>query len=51
MILYPNKYFDKVTDITVEFLKQNNIKGLVLDIDNTLIDFDKNMIKEENNNE
>ena len=46
MILYPDKYFDKVTDITVDFLHENNIKGLVLDIDNTLIDFDKNMIPE-----
>lgn len=44
MILYPKKYFDKITDIKIEFLKQNNIKALILDVDNTLIDIDKNMI-------
>ena len=35
MNLYPKAYFKKVTDITVEFLNENNIKGLMLDIDNT----------------
>ena len=45
MILYPNQYFDKVTDITIEFLKENNIYGLILDVDNTLIDIEKNMVE------
>ena len=44
MILYPKFYCKKVTDITVEFLKDNNIKGLILDVDNTLIDFDRNLL-------
>ncbi len=44
MILYPNRYIDKVTDIDVKFLEENSIKGLILDVDNTLIDFDKKMI-------
>lgn len=44
MKLYPNAYFKKVTDITVEFLKENNIQGLMLDIDNTLLDYDLNII-------
>ena len=44
MILYPKFYCKKVTDISVDFLKSNNIKGLILDVDNTLIDFDKNML-------
>lgn len=44
MILYPNKYFDKITDISVQFLNKNNIKALILDVDNTLIDIDKKMI-------
>lgn len=44
MILYPNRYIEKVTDIDVEFLEENSIKGLILDVDNTLIDFDKKMI-------
>ena len=30
MILYPNAYFKKVQEITIEFLKKNKIKALVL---------------------
>lgn len=45
MILYPDYYCDKVTDITVDLLEKNDIKGLVLDVDNTLIDFDKNLLE------
>lgn len=45
MILYPDYYFDKVTDITVEFLQENKIQGILLDVDNTLIDFDRNLIE------
>lgn len=44
MRIYPKKYFEKVTDITYEFLKENNIKALILDVDNTLLDFDLNII-------
>lgn len=44
MILYPNYYCDKVTDISLEILKKNNIQGVILDVDNTLIDFDKNLL-------
>lgn len=40
MILYPNIYLNNVKEITIELLKENNIKGVLLDIDNTLIDFD-----------
>ena len=43
MILYPKGYFDKVSDITIEYLVKNNIKGLILDVDNTLIDYYKNL--------
>ena len=39
-ILYPKAYFNSVIDITIEFLEQNKIKGLILDVDNTLIDYD-----------
>ncbi len=41
MLIYPNAYLENVTKITIEFLKKNNLKGIILDIDNTLIDFDK----------
>lgn len=34
---YADAYFDKITDISAEYLKKNEIKGLILDIDNTLI--------------
>lgn len=44
MILYPKAYFDKITDITIDFLKKNKINGLILDVDNTLIDFDRVML-------
>ena len=45
MILYPDYYCNKITDISIELLKEKNIKGLILDIDNTLIDFDRNILK------
>ena len=40
MILYPDIYLKNAKEITIELLKKNNIKGLLLDVDNTLIDFD-----------
>ena len=43
MLLYPNKYLNKVEDITIEFLQKNKIKALILDIDNTLIDYNRKM--------
>lgn len=43
MILYPKLYYASVKDIKKEELISNNIFGLILDVDNTLIDFDRNM--------
>lgn len=43
MILYPRLYLKSVTEITMDILKQNDIKGLILDVDNTIIDIDRNM--------
>lgn len=43
MILYPKAYFNKVEDIKIEFLKKNNIKALMLDVDNTLVDKTKKL--------
>ena len=43
MFLYPKLYLNSVKEITLQMLEQNNIKGLILDVDNTLIDFDKKM--------
>ena len=46
MIFYPKAYFQKVSDISIPFLCQNNIKGLMLDVDNTLINFYRQMTDE-----
>lgn len=43
MLIYPKAYFKSVDKITIEFLKENDIKALILDVDNTLIDYYKNM--------
>lgn len=45
MMIYPKVYLENVTKITLKFLKENNIKAIILDIDNTLIDFNKNLLK------
>ena len=45
MMIYPDYYCDKVTDITLELLQKNGIKGVILDVDNTLIDFDRNLLE------
>ncbi len=43
MILYPNAHFNNVREITIDFLQNNKINALILDVDNTLIDYDKNL--------
>lgn len=43
MVLYPNVHFDKVEQITIEFLQKNKIKALILDVDNTLINYHRKM--------
>ena len=45
MKFYPDLYLTNIKEITLELLKKNKIKGLVLDVDNTLIDYDKNLIE------
>ena len=45
MILYPDIYLKNVKEITIDLLKKNNIKGLLLDVDNTLIDFDLKILE------
>lgn len=44
--IYPNLYVKKTEDITIEILIKNKIKLLILDVDNTLIDYYKNMSEE-----
>lgn len=44
--LYPNIYLNKVEEITIQTLIKNKIKLLILDVDNTLIDYYKNLSEE-----
>ena len=44
--IYPNLYYKKVEEITIETLLKNKIKLLILDVDNTLIDYYKNLSEE-----
>ena len=46
MLLYPKAYFDKIQNITIQFLIKNKIKILILDVDNTLIDKEKILSEE-----
>ncbi len=39
-IFNPNIIVDTIKDIKIDILKENNIKGLILDIDNTLVAWD-----------
>ena len=43
MNIYPKSYFPKVEDITINYLLNNKIKVLILDVDNTLIDYYENL--------
>lgn len=43
MNIYPNAYLKSVQDITIQFLIKNKIKALILDVDNTLIDYYRNL--------
>lgn len=45
-ILYPNIYLNNVQEIKIGFLIKNKIKAIILDVDNTLIDYDKNLKEE-----
>ena len=41
--IYPNLYYAKVEEITIQELIKNKIKLLILDVDNTLIDYYKKL--------
>ena len=45
MIIYPKTYFNSIKDIDLKFLKKNDLKGLLLDVDNTIIDYNKNILE------
>lgn len=44
MNIYPDLYLDNVKNINATLLKKNNLSGLILDVDNTLIDYYRNMV-------
>lgn len=43
MKIYPDAYLKRVEDISIEFLNKHKIKALLLDVDNTLVDYTKKM--------
>ena len=43
MNIYPNEYITRVEEISIELLRKNNIKALMLDADNTLINYSRQM--------
>ena len=45
MILYPDFYCENIKYVDIKKLKENNIKGIILDVDNTLIDLDHNILE------
>lgn len=44
MKIYPDIYVNNVTKISLDILEKHNIKGLILDVDNTLIDYDRKVL-------
>ena len=46
MILYPNALLKNVNEITYQFLTKNNIKAIILDVDNTLINYEQQLSPE-----
>lgn len=44
-MLYPKEYLNNVKEIDISLLNKNNIKGIILDVDNTLINFEEKMLE------
>ena len=44
MIFYPKSYLEKITDIDMKFLQEHNIKGLLIDIDNTILTYEGKIV-------
>lgn len=42
--LKPDLFIKKITDLKIEYLNNHNIKGLLIDIDNTIMDYEHNFI-------
>lgn len=46
-ILYPDMYVDSLLDIPLDELQGKNIKAFILDLDNTITEWNSNYIREE----
>ena len=44
--IYPKGYFKSVQEITIQYIIKNKLKVLILDVDNTLIDYYENLSEE-----
>ena len=44
MLFYPKLYVDNIKQIPYDFFTENDIKAVILDMDNTLIDFHVNLL-------
>ena len=42
---YPKKIFKSILNINLDFLKENNLEAIFLDVDNTIIDYDYNVLE------
>ncbi len=42
---YPNARLNSVLEITDSFLKENKIKAIITDVDNTLVDYEGNVLE------
>ena len=45
-LIYPDVYLKNVQEINIEFVTKNKLKLLILDVDNTLIDYDEILSKD-----
>ena len=45
MIWYPKIYLKNVVELSDKIIEKNHIKAIILDVDNTLIDYEQNMLE------
>ncbi len=42
--LYPSIYVDEISEIPLDILKKEGIRGLIIDLDNTIVPYDQPMV-------
>ncbi len=45
--IYPDKYYNSIFNINLDKLKKENIKGIICDIDNTIVPYDEKIVKKD----